>query len=144
MSRSLPRQGDVLHPDDISTKIDDPYPAYALRAEVDEDNWCRDIIIYLKGGSLSHLSIAERHKTRTKACKYVLKSGELYHINPFGELKPCISQKEVPSVMKEFHNSAFGGHWGPDVTLLGLQRAFYWPTMMRDVMDHVRACDHCQ
>ena len=73
-----------------------------------------------------------------------MKSGELYHINPFGELKPCISQKEVPSVMEEFHDSAFGGHWGADVTLLGLRRAFYWPTMMRDVMDHVRTCDHCQ
>ena len=108
MSRLLPRQGDALQLDDTSTEIDDSYPAYALRAEVDEDNWYRDIVVYLKGGSLSHLSAAERRKTRTKACKYVLKSGELYHINPFGELKPCISQKEVPSVMKEFHDSAFG------------------------------------
>ena len=144
MSRLLSHQGDALQLDDTSTEIDDSYPTYALRAEVDEDNWYQDIIIYLKGGSLSHLSAAERHKTRTRACKYVLKSRELHHINPFGELKPCISQKEVPSVMEEFHDSAFSGRWGADVTLLGLWRAFYWPTMMRDVMDHVRTCDHCQ
>ena len=100
MSRFLPRQADALQLDDISMEIDASYPTYALRAEVDEDNWYQDIIIYLKGGYLSHLSIAVRCKTLTTTYKYVLKSGELYHINPFGELKPCISQKEVLSVMK--------------------------------------------
>ena len=69
MSRLLPRQGDAPQLDDTSIEIDDSYPAYALRAEVDEDNWYRDIVVYLKGGSLSHLSAAERRKTRTKACK---------------------------------------------------------------------------
>ena len=59
MSRLLPRQGHTLQPDDISTEIDDSYAAYAMRAEVDEDHWYRDIIIYLKGGSLSHLSIVD-------------------------------------------------------------------------------------
>ena len=144
MSRLLPHQADALQPDDISTEIDDSYLAYALRAEIDEDNWYWDIITYLKGGSFSHVSAAERRKTQTKACKYVLKSGELYHINLLGELKPCIGQKEIPSVMKEFHDSAFGRYWGVDVTLLGLRQAFYWPAMMRDVMNHVRACDYCQ
>ena len=40
----------------------------------------------------------------------VIETGELYHINPFGELKPCVGRKEVLSVMEEFHDSAFGGH----------------------------------
>ena len=45
MSRLLPHQGDALQLDDISTEIDDSYPTYALRAEVDEYNWYRDIVI---------------------------------------------------------------------------------------------------
>ena len=140
----MPRHRGVQQLDDIPAEIDGSYPTCALRAEVDEDNWCWDIIIYFKGRSLSDLSTAERRKTQTKAHKYVLKRGKLYHINPLNELKPCISQTEVLFVMIEFHDSTFGGHWGAEVTLLGLRQIFYWPTIIRDVMSHVRACDHCQ
>ena len=66
MIHSLPPRADAPQPDDVSTEINNSYPAYALRAEVDEDNWYQDIIIYLKGGSLSHPSTVERRKTRTK------------------------------------------------------------------------------
>ena len=82
MSYLLPRQGDASQLDDVPIEIDGSYPTYTLRAEVDKNNWYRDIIIYLKGEFLSDLSATEKHKTKTKACKYVLKSGELYHINP--------------------------------------------------------------
>ena len=44
---------DVLRLDDISMEIDDSYPTYAVRTEVDEDNWYWDIILFLKGGYLS-------------------------------------------------------------------------------------------
>ena len=57
MSLLLPYQVDVLQPDNISTEIDDSYPAYALRLEIDEHNWYWGITIHLKGGSLSNLSV---------------------------------------------------------------------------------------
>ena len=65
MSRLLPRQGVALHMDDVPMEIGDSYPAYALRAKVDEDNQYQDIIIYLNGGSLGRLSAFERRKTLT-------------------------------------------------------------------------------
>ena len=64
MSRLLTREGGSSPPEDILKGIDDSYPSYALRAEVDEDDWYRDIIIYLKGESLSHLSTAGRRRIR--------------------------------------------------------------------------------
>ena len=40
-------------------EIDDYYPIYALKNEVEEGIWYEDIIIFLKGGSLGHLSAVE-------------------------------------------------------------------------------------
>ncbi len=129
---------------ELDDGVDDACPEYAFRAEIVEDPWYCDIIWYLHGSSLSDLFENTRRKIRTQSKHFLLKEGDLYRVDRYGDLKLCIGQKEVPSVLSEFHDSAFGGHWGLDITLINLKRNFFWPTMRQDVREHVRACDSCQ
>ena len=78
------------------------------------------------------------------AKKYTLWNDELYYRDTDGELKLCLAQSEVPAVLTEFHESSFGGHWGRDVTTSNLRRHSYWPTMRKDVIEHLKRCEACQ
>ena len=122
--------------------IDDTCPEYALRAVVNEDPWYRDVVTYLLGESLRHLPESQRRRVRTMARKFVLKGEDLFHLDLLGELKSCVSESEVPTVLSQYHEQA--GHWGFDVTLANLKQSFYWPTMREDVKKHVRNCRNCQ
>ena len=47
--------------------------------------------------------------------------------------------------MLEFHESPItGGHQGIKRTLSLLQQNFWWPTMRREVVEHVKSCPKCQ
>ena len=115
----------------------------AFRAEVEEDPHYRNIIRYLQTGEVHLLKANERRRVRVMARKYTLQNDELYYRDTDGELKLCLAQSEVPAVLTEFHDSAFGGHWGQDITILNLHRHFYWPTIRKDVIEHLRKCDAC-
>lgn len=45
--------------------------------------------------------------------------------------------------MREAHDTARGGHGGQQVTLAKLQQ-FWWPTIVKDVIDYVKSCLPCQ
>ena len=78
------------------------------------------------------------------AKKYTLRSDELYYRDTDGELKLCLAQSEASAILTEFHESSFGGHWGRDVTISNMRRHFYWPTMRKDVTEHLKRCEACQ
>ena len=92
----------------------------AFRAEVEEDPYYRNIIRYLQTGEVHLLKANERRRVRVMARKYTLQNDELHYRDTDGELKLCLAQSEVPAVLTEFHDSAFGGHWGRDVTISNL------------------------
>ena len=77
------------------------------------------------------------------ARKYTLQNAKVYYKDMDGELKLCLAQSKVPAVLTEFHDSDFGGHWGRDVTISNLRRHFYWPTMHKDVIEHLKRCKAC-
>ena len=53
-------------------------------------------------------------------------------------------QRDVPAILKKFHDSPLGEHWSRDRMLANIQRSRYWPTMRRDVEGHAWKCDACQ
>ena len=83
-----------------------------FRAKVEEDPHYRNIIRYLQIGEVHLLRAIEQRRLRVMARKYRLQNDELYYRDADGELKLCLAQFEVPAVLTEFHNSAFGGYWG--------------------------------
>ena len=129
--------------DTMSCGINDEIEC-AFRAEVEEDPHYRSIVEYLRTGEVHLPEANERRRLRTMAKKYTLQNDELYYRDTDGELKLCLAQSEVPAVLTEFHESSFGGHWGRDVTISNLRRHFYWPTMRKDVIEHLKRCEACQ
>ena len=124
--------------------IDDEPWHYALRAELRDDPWYEDIIRFLETANALGGTRKERRRVRQMARRYTFKNGQLYYRDLDGELKVCVVSTDVPAILREFHDSAFGGHWGRDITLANIRRSKYWPIMRRDVEEHVRKCDACQ
>ena len=50
----------------------------------------------------------------------------------------------IPVLLREYHDSPYGGHTGEQKTYLRLAREWYWEGMRRQVMQYVRACQVCQ
>ena len=97
----------------------------AFRAEVEEDPHYRNIIEYLQSGDVHFLKANGRRRLRVMERKYTLQNDELYYRDTDGELKLCLAQSKVPTVLTEFHDFAFRGYWGPYVTISNLRRDFY-------------------
>lgn len=47
-------------------------------------------------------------------------------------------------IIREHHDTPFGGHLGIDKTLESVQRFYYWPNMRATVAEYVNTCDKCQ
>jgi hypothetical protein len=58
---------------------------------------------------------------------------------------PCLPAKGgfIEQVMREAHDSPFGGHFGVRKTLEAVQQRFYWPHMTSSVKHWVDSCDSC-
>ena len=46
-------------------------------------------------------------------------------------------------VMQKFHDSPWGGHCGAITMYKMLKPKAYWPSMEKDVIDHVQTCYSC-
>lgn len=47
-------------------------------------------------------------------------------------------------IIRDHHDTPYGGHLGIKKTLESVQRFFYWPNMATTVTDYVNTCDKCQ
>ncbi|GAB2278290.1 hypothetical protein Dimus_039279 [Dionaea muscipula] len=47
-------------------------------------------------------------------------------------------------LLQEYHSSPHGGHSGIDATWRKLRESFYWPGLMSDVNQFIKACEVCQ
>jgi hypothetical protein len=50
----------------------------------------------------------------------------------------------VEAVVREHHDTPYGGHLGVNKTVERLKRAFWWKHMTRDIEDYVKSCEACQ
>lgn len=77
---------------------------------------------------------------------YLLHNGVLYRYGPDNDCDDpqlVIPKERVNEILRECHNSPLAGHNGADRTLSTIARRYYWPTMRRDVANHVRKCIEC-
>ena len=47
-------------------------------------------------------------------------------------------------LIKEYHDSPLGGHFGLDKNYLSMRRHFYWPGMKDLLKRYIQSCDYCQ
>ncbi|KAJ9394194.1 hypothetical protein DTO282F9_8888 [Paecilomyces variotii] len=69
------------------------------------------------------------------------KDGVFYH----DRTKVCIPTEELQLIiLREFHDSRAGGHWGKDSTIERIRRWAFWPGLASMVADYIRGCPACQ
>ncbi|XP_025630274.1 uncharacterized protein [Arachis hypogaea] len=82
---------------------------------------------------------------RRRASFYTVLGNTLYRRGHSQPLLKCISNKEAEKVMAETHEGVCENHIGGRALAAKiLQTGYYWPTIKRDCISKVKACDNCQ
>ncbi|XP_072052109.1 uncharacterized protein [Arachis hypogaea] len=82
---------------------------------------------------------------RRRASFYTVLGNTLYRRGHSQPLLKCISNKEAEEVMAETHEGVCGNHIGGRALAAKILRTgYYWPTIKRDCISKVKACDNCQ
>ncbi|XP_020977986.1 uncharacterized protein LOC110271420 [Arachis ipaensis] len=82
---------------------------------------------------------------RRKASFYTKIAGELYRRGFSQPLLKCLNKDEAREVMDEVHEGVCGNHIRRRALAAKIVRTgYYWPTMKRDCIAKVKACDKCQ
>uniref|UniRef100_A0A2N9FQ85 Uncharacterized protein n=1 Tax=Fagus sylvatica TaxID=28930 RepID=A0A2N9FQ85_FAGSY len=108
------------------------------------NSWMTPIVNYLEDETLPSDPV-EARKLKVRCRRFVLIQGILYKRGfPLPYLR-CLDKAEADYVMREVHEGICGNHSGARSLVHKLVRAgYYWPTMQKDVVSYVRACDKCQ
>jgi len=72
---------------------------------------------------------------------YKMNNGRLYYHNRL--VIPMDSQKII-TILKEFHDTAVGGHLGYFWTYKRISNLFFWEGMRKNIKEYVQKCDVCQ
>lgn len=59
-------------------------------------------------------------------------------------IENIVKPKERKIILKDYHDSIFGGHFGSAKTYAKIKRKFYWKGMKKDIEDYVKQCKKCQ
>jgi hypothetical protein len=118
--------------------------ATALRVRWMDDPWYKDVYLWLESLMIQKDTSQEQERVRKMALRYTVKGKNLYYRNSDGKPKLCLGRSDVKGVLQEFHEGAIGGHFGRDITVARIREQFWWPTIWKDVADHVKTCDNCQ
>uniref|UniRef100_A0A2N9FAH3 Uncharacterized protein n=1 Tax=Fagus sylvatica TaxID=28930 RepID=A0A2N9FAH3_FAGSY len=108
------------------------------------NSWMTPIINYLEDETLPSDPV-EARKLKVRCTRFVLIQGILYKRGFSLPYLRCLDKAEANYVMREVHEGICGNHSGARSLVHKLIRAgYYWPTMQKDVVSYVRACDKCQ
>uniref|UniRef100_A0A2N9I0U3 Uncharacterized protein n=1 Tax=Fagus sylvatica TaxID=28930 RepID=A0A2N9I0U3_FAGSY len=108
------------------------------------NSWMTPIVNYLEDETLPSDPV-EARKLKFRCTRFVLIQGILYKRGFSLPYLRCLDKAEADYVMREVHEGICGNHSGARSLVHKLIRAgYYWPTMQKDVVSYVRACDKCQ
>ena len=80
----------------------------------------------------------ERRKVRVNSRNFAVVGNRLFRRGANSNLKKCVSEMEVPTILEACHNSACGGHFSGQLTGQKILRVeYFWPTLFKDSHDYV-------
>ncbi|KAK8916849.1 hypothetical protein KSP39_PZI022199 [Platanthera zijinensis] len=107
-------------------------------------SWMDPFILYLSTGNL-HQSVKDKKRFRLKAAHYYLISDIFYRKTFLSTMARCVSESEIPTVLREVHSGECGSHSGArTLEKRILRQGYFWPTMKKDSETYVRKCVQCQ
>uniref|UniRef100_A0A2N9ER72 RNA-directed DNA polymerase n=1 Tax=Fagus sylvatica TaxID=28930 RepID=A0A2N9ER72_FAGSY len=108
------------------------------------NSWMTPIVNYLEDETLPSDPV-EARKLKVRSTRFILIQGVLYKRGFSLPYLRCLDKAEANYVMREVHEGICGNHSGARSLAHKLVRAgYYWPTLQKDAVSYVRACDKCQ
>ena len=109
----------------------------------EEDDWREPFITYLKGGGLPK-DKSKAHQISQRALRYALINDVLYR-RAFDQMwLRCLAPHEAKGVIVEVHEGLCGAHQsGPKMKIKIKRLGYYWPSMMKDCLEHAKKCHQC-
>ena len=113
---------------------------------VNERPWFADLANYKAAGILpKDLNWQQKKKIMHDACFYIWDDPHLFKIGVDNLLRRCVTKEESRSILWHCHNSPREGHYSGDKTVEKvLESGFFWPSIFKDLHEHVTQCDQCQ
>nr|XP_025703181.1 uncharacterized protein LOC112803948 [Arachis hypogaea] len=107
-------------------------------------DWRTPFLEYINTGTIPKDELNPQN-FRRRASLYTKVAGELYRRGFSQPLLKCLNEKEAKEVMDEIHEGVCGNHIGGRSLAAKIVRTgYYWPTLKRDCITKVKACDNCQ
>ncbi|XP_015970880.1 uncharacterized protein LOC107494337 [Arachis duranensis] len=107
-------------------------------------DWRTTLLDYISTGTIPGSELNPQ-QFRHKASFYTKIAGELYRRGFSQPLLKCLSKDEAREVMDEVHEGVCRNHIRGRAFAAKISRTgYYWPTIKRDCIAKVKACDKCQ
>ncbi|KAM2246210.1 hypothetical protein ACFXTI_007053 [Malus domestica] len=111
---------------------------------VNIEEWRQPLINYLEHGILPD-DPKHRSEVRRRAHRFLYYKGTLYRRSFEGVLLRCLGEKEANQAMEEAHSGICGAHQsGPKLYFQLKRMGYYWPSMVKDCLEHAKRCQACQ
>ncbi|KAL8115463.1 hypothetical protein AgCh_022090 [Apium graveolens] len=135
---------------------------YEIFYKPGKENSAADALSRLPGPNIHSLyvpesSIWEEIKAEISTSPYLIKLGDLATQNPgnpytwkngllYYKSRVIIAPDSpiISRILREFHNTVYGGHSGVLRTYKCIAQIFYWPLMRQKIQEFVAACSICQ
>lgn len=126
--------------------VEDQFPNEHLFAMAIKTPWYIDVANYLVVRKLpKHLTPRERKLIVRCNAWFCWIEGYLFHTGANMHIHRCIGEDEIYDILKAYHHGPCGGNFADCRTGHKiLQMGYYWPTIFKDYMKFVQACDSFQ
>ncbi|XP_070004154.1 uncharacterized protein [Nicotiana sylvestris] len=87
----------------------------------------------------------QRTNIKRRAPRFIFYKGTLFRRSFGGLFLRCLDKEEARQAMEKAHSGSCGAHQsGPKLHFRIKRMGYYWATMVKDCMDHVKRCQACQ
>ena len=111
--------------------VEDSFPDEDLFVVSAHSPWYIYVANYLSASKLpAHLSKREKRKIIQKSARNCWRDGHLFYRGPDLEIRRCVREDEIFSILKDFHDEPCGGHFVDKRTCHKVLRmGYYWQTI---------------
>jgi len=91
-----------------------------------------------------HLSSKEKKTIFHQSARYSCIEGNLSHTRPDHQIRCCLRNDMIFSILKDYHEEPCGGDFEDKRTRSKVHSiGYYWPTIFQDAKKFVKGCDSC-
>ncbi|XP_068319505.1 uncharacterized protein [Pyrus communis] len=111
---------------------------------VDAEEWRQLLIDYLEHEKFPD-DLRHHSEIRRRTPRFLYYKRTLYRCSFERVLLRCLGEEEANQAMEEAHSGVCGAHQsGPKLHFQLKKMGYYWPSMVKDCLEHAKRCQVCQ